>query len=773
LKKLQAIILLITVICISSVSAETLSVEKQIELITNYMVYTNQADKIPSGFATSELINQLQEPVKCAMSPVMDFSINRHRLDKNLMQSMGLSTFDRSDLPNTYLSSESNFKIHYTVTGDDAVYEADKDSDGDGVPDYIENVANIFEHVRHHIIDTLGYPIPPNDSIVDGDPTYDVFIQDIDANAYGYTYSDDPNIALTGTKSISSYITLDNDYKNISSYADRPLDAVKVTAAHEFFHAIHFGLDFKEFETYDIVDMNRRYWMEMSAVWMEEEIYDEVNDYYVYLSAFYNDPTRSLQQFLNYSDLHPYGSCIFPMFLSQKFGKDMIFDIWSECGDTLGPNFLRALDHQLDPLYFDDPIEMGMNTAIHEIFNEFTLWNLFTGVRAESRPEGIGYSEAEFYPEIPSYAFLTFNSYPKILMLDSNFHNPDHLGATYTKFEQTDAFKSDSYWLVASDSLAVVDTSYWKCTVISCIMDAGECVDSTCVDSINIYDVAEDYDWVNIDTTWCDTCEVTDLSGTNFLYVDALGDLHDSLISNYDFQLSDTTFTIYVALDKDFPHPWGINIVYQDKDDNSFTYEDSLVQGIEGRFDISHPEQYKSITFIVSPASEFRGDYQFTSNLRRGKPKRVGWLIQEDLVDSLLTSSIDYTAVNVEADILYAFPNPAVISNMSDSKISIRYQVPTDAASNYLYSFPEISMDIFTVNGEYIRHIDTVISIGGNDDIYSQDDRTVLWEASWDLKNENGTDVSSGIYLIMAKMHDSDSNGSLLVEKMTKVAIIR
>ncbi|MEA1980932.1 MAG: hypothetical protein U9N54_08160, partial [candidate division Zixibacteria bacterium] len=62
---------------------------------------------------------------------------------------------------------------------------------------------------------------------------------------------------------------------------------------------------------------------------------------------------------------------------------------------------------------------------------------------------------------------------------------------------------------------------------------------------------------------------------------------------------------------------------------------------------------------------------------------------------------------------------------------------------------------------------------GGNDDIYSQDDRTVLWEASWDLKNENGTDVSSGIYLILAKMYDSESKGSLVVEKMTKVAIIR
>ncbi len=772
MRKLQTVILLIAVICISSISAETLSVEKQIELITNYMVYTNRADQIPPGFATGEIINKLQEPVKCATSPVMDFSIHRHQLDKHLMQSMGLSTFARPDLSNTFISSESHFKIHYEVSGPNAVYEAGKDSDGDGVPDYIEDVANIFEHVRHHIIDTLGYPVPPNDSIVDGDPTYDIFIRDIDISAYGYTASDDPNINIVGTKSISSYIELDNDYKNISRYVDRPIDAVKVTAAHEFFHAIHFGLDYMEFETYDNANMNRRYWMEMSAVWMEEEIYDEINDYYVYLSAFYNDPTRSLQQFLDYGDLHPYGACIFTIFLSEKFGKDLIFDIWSECGDTLGPNFLRALDHQLDPLYFDDPIEMGMKSAINEIFNEFTLWNLFTGVRAELKPDGVGFSEAEFYPEIPSYAFLTFNNYPKILRPDSNFYNPDHLAATYTKFDQTDAFKSNSYWFASSDSLAVIDTSYWKCTVISCIMDAGECVDSTCVDSIIVYDTAEDYDWVNIDTTWCDTCEVTDLSGTNFLYADALGDLHDSLISTFDFQLLDTTFTVYVVLDSTFSRPWGINIVYQNKDDNSFTYEDSLVQGIEGKFDILHPEQYKSITFIVSPASELKEYYQFVSNLRRGAPKKVGWLVQEDLVDSLLTSSIDYNAVNVEADILYAFPNPAVLSNMSESKVSIRYQVPTDAASNYLYPSPEISMDIFTVNGEYIRHIDTVLSIGATD-IYLQDDRTVLWEIVWDLKNESGMDVASGIYLIVAKMCNSDSNGSLLVEKTTKVAIIR
>ena len=47
-----------------------------------------------------------------------------------------------------------------------------------------------------------------------------------------------------------------------------------MTAAHEFFHAVQFA--------YDAAD--DQWFMESTATWMEDEIYDDVNDNLQYLS---------------------------------------------------------------------------------------------------------------------------------------------------------------------------------------------------------------------------------------------------------------------------------------------------------------------------------------------------------------------------------------------------------------------------------------------------------------------------------------------------------
>ena len=85
----------------------------------------------------------------------------------------------------------------------------------------------------------------------------------------------------------SGYCVLDNDFVGVP--ASPRWTARKVTAAHEFFHAIQFGYDFGE----DV-------WMlEATATWMEERVFDEVNDNRQYLPAGQvvrpDDPARLLQ----------------------------------------------------------------------------------------------------------------------------------------------------------------------------------------------------------------------------------------------------------------------------------------------------------------------------------------------------------------------------------------------------------------------------------------------------------------------------------------------
>ena len=55
--------------------------------------------------------------------------------------------------------------------------------------------------------------------------------------------------------------------------------AIRVTVAHEFFHAIQYGY----------TNWDDQWWEENTAVWMEDEVFDQINDYLHYLGATYND----------------------------------------------------------------------------------------------------------------------------------------------------------------------------------------------------------------------------------------------------------------------------------------------------------------------------------------------------------------------------------------------------------------------------------------------------------------------------------------------------
>ncbi len=76
----------------------------------------------------------------------------------------------------------------------------------------------------------------------------------------------------------TSYIVIDNDYAGFG-FAD-PQDPMKVTVAHEFSHACQFAHDYLESVWY----------MECTSTWIEDYVYDAVNDYRNYIPYFYNYP---------------------------------------------------------------------------------------------------------------------------------------------------------------------------------------------------------------------------------------------------------------------------------------------------------------------------------------------------------------------------------------------------------------------------------------------------------------------------------------------------
>ena len=48
-----------------------------------------------------------------------------------------------------------------------------------------------------------------------------------------------------------------------------------------------------------------------------------------------------------------------------------------------------------------------------------------------------------------------------------------------------------------------------------------------------------------------------------------------------------------------------------------------------------------------------------------------------------------------------------------------------------------------------------------------------VFEIGWDMKNEAGKEVASGVYLAVVRMYEGDSPVELLVTDQTKVAVIR
>jgi len=261
-----------------------------------------------------------------------------------------------------------NFRIHYVTSTDDAPDLTDANSNG--VADYVETVGSVFEGVYAKEIADMAYNSPPADGTLGGDNRYDVYLKDIGAyDVYGWA---DPEGLTARTRTCYSFIVIDDDYSQ-AQYGARhaPIEDMQVTAAHEFFHAVQFGYDAKE----DI------WWMEATAVWMEDEVYDSINDYLQYLTYWFDNPQLSLDDTIN---LHEYGSSIYAKYLSEhKGGNDIIRQIWGHC------NIEDSLDAIAKVL--GDPRRFGEN--FQNAFKEFTVTNFIkTGID--------GYEEGSSYPDI-------------------------------------------------------------------------------------------------------------------------------------------------------------------------------------------------------------------------------------------------------------------------------------------------------------------------------------------------------------------------------------
>ena len=309
----------------------------------------------------------------------------------------------RPVLGHDLLSPTGRFRVHYSLEGAGAVEDIDADSSG--VPDYVDAVAAVLDSAWLFQVQGLGYQPPPSDRGRGGGDEYDVYLADLGgAGYYGFSYPE-----ALGDLTASSYLELDNDYTNSVYRTTRGLDALRVTVAHEFFHAIHFGY----YQGNDAA-----WWREVTSTWMEEVAYPDVDDYLQYVPHFLSRPERSLDSGSALSGgYHMYGAALFAHFLDQRFERSLIRAIWEEIGQKAS----ASLEH------FDRPLQQRIGRTLGETVSEFAVWNYFTGSRHQ---DGFYHEGDKYATQVPTAAI---NLVERVAAEDSG--EVDHLGSAYLRLE--------------------------------------------------------------------------------------------------------------------------------------------------------------------------------------------------------------------------------------------------------------------------------------------------------------------------------------------------
>ncbi|GAA4682472.1 MXAN_6640 family putative metalloprotease [Nocardioides nanhaiensis] len=212
------------------------------------------------------------------------------------------SPFSYGNVPSER-ACNSEVCVHWVESGPNAPSLADPN--GNGRPDWIDTTYSTVAAVHDQYV-AAGYRSPKPDAGRGGSNATDVYVADLGPGLYGYCTSDE-RIRNSGPRDAWAYCVVDNDYAGFPT--NTPTENLQVTVAHEFFHAVQFGYDIAE-------DL---WFLEGTAAWVEDEMYDGVDDNLQYLRASpLREPTVPLDTFDSATGYH-YGTWIFFRYLSERF----------------------------------------------------------------------------------------------------------------------------------------------------------------------------------------------------------------------------------------------------------------------------------------------------------------------------------------------------------------------------------------------------------------------------------------------------------------------
>jgi len=315
---------------------------------------------------------------KCGFGMAEILLENKNKLSSEKQSFLTLLT-DRPNTDTFIISPSNKFKLHFYKSGSNS-------------PKYdVHTLAAAFDSAYSFEVNNLGFPSPPTDGTEGGDEKYDVYIQSLGPGSYGET-----RFIQNSDGKYVSYTLVNNSFSSVPTTG---IDGAIVTAAHEFHHAIQVG-NYGWFS-------DQTYFYEITSTSMEEFVFDEINDYYYYLPAYFKRPSNAFTSYTGYELAH------WNIYLKEKYEKtendyqkgfNIIKRSWEVFANS--QNGVEAYSLAL--------FENG--SSFKKEFLDFGFWCYFTSGRNDANH----FKEADNYPKLKPMSVYQFSPPQKQYMFNTS-----------------------------------------------------------------------------------------------------------------------------------------------------------------------------------------------------------------------------------------------------------------------------------------------------------------------------------------------------------------
>ncbi len=302
---------------------------------------------------------------------------------------------DRPALHTMALSPTERFAVYYDTSGINAVSLLD--ANHNSIPDYVDSVGIFFDFAYNAEIANMGYAAPPLADTIRLQATrkavYSIYLLNLaDDGFYGITHPVE-HIGSGGQRGrFTSYIVMDNNYSPLDStdrtgtrrrcYYTSGMNALKITAVHEFHHAIQLG---SYGDSYTQCALH-----ELTSTWLEYRLYPDVRDYEQFLPTLFSTALIiGMPRFGDGECLSGYVFATFGQYLYAQFGDRALRRMWERTATGTAP--YQALDEVIAEL-------SGGRLSLAAVWCGFSEWLYYTGSRALLTEQANRFANADRFP---------------------------------------------------------------------------------------------------------------------------------------------------------------------------------------------------------------------------------------------------------------------------------------------------------------------------------------------------------------------------------------